>query len=73
MAWCCRLVWFGSGAGVEDDGGGVFGGLAGQVGRSRDEFNFSVNLQFGEPTLAEIRAALVELTHQQHARNQAAA
>nr|WP_222869797.1 radical SAM protein [Actinomadura decatromicini] len=40
--------------------------------RSRDEFNFSVNLQFGEPTVTEIRAALVELTHQQHARNQAA-
>lgn len=41
--------------------------------RSRDEFNFSVNLQFGEPTLTEIRTTLVELTRQQHARNQAAA
>lgn len=41
--------------------------------RGRDEFNFSVNLQFGEPTLTEIRAALVELAHQQHARNEAAA
>ncbi|MDL4771234.1 B12-binding domain-containing radical SAM protein [Actinomadura xylanilytica] len=41
--------------------------------RARDEFNFSVGLQFGEPTVAEIRAALVELTHQQHARSQEAA
>ncbi|MER7544726.1 radical SAM protein [Spirillospora sp. NPDC127506] len=41
--------------------------------RSRDEFNFSVNLQFGEPTLTEIRDTLVELTRQQHARNKAAA
>ncbi|TDD61337.1 B12-binding domain-containing radical SAM protein [Actinomadura rubrisoli] len=41
--------------------------------RSRDEFNFSVGIQFGEATLAEIRATLVELAHQQHARTQAAA
>jgi radical SAM superfamily enzyme YgiQ (UPF0313 family) len=40
---------------------------------SRDEFNFSVNLQFGESTVAEIRTALVELTHQQHIRNEAPA
>lgn len=41
--------------------------------RSRDEFNFSVNLQFGESTITEIRAALVGLTHQQHVRNETAA
>ncbi|MDA8368948.1 MAG: radical SAM protein [Nocardiopsaceae bacterium] len=41
---------------------------AGEAMRSRDEFNFSVNLQFGEPTLPQIRAALVDLTHQQHTR-----
>ena len=41
--------------------------------RNRDEFNFSVNLQFGESSIAEIRAALVELTHQQHVRSRTAA
>lgn len=37
--------------------------------RQRDEFNFSVGIQFGEPTIAEVRAYLVELSQQQHARN----
>jgi radical SAM superfamily enzyme YgiQ (UPF0313 family) len=37
--------------------------------RGRDEFNFSVNLQFGEATVYEVRAALVELSREQHARS----
>ncbi len=37
--------------------------------RGRDEFNFSVNLQFGEATVDEVRAALVELSREQHARS----
>ncbi|WP_261566954.1 B12-binding domain-containing radical SAM protein [Frankia gtarii] len=36
--------------------------------RGRDEFNFSVNLQFGEASVAEVRAALVTLSREQHAR-----
>lgn len=36
--------------------------------RQRDEFNFSVNLQFGEATVDEIRAHLVALSRDQHAR-----
>ena len=39
--------------------------------RQRDEFNFSVGLQFGEPTIAEIREHLVALSHRQHERNAA--
>lgn len=49
------------------------GSGADEAMRSRDEFNFSVNLQFGEPTVTEIRTALVELTRHQHARNEAPA
>ncbi|MBL7499785.1 B12-binding domain-containing radical SAM protein [Frankia sp. CNm7] len=37
--------------------------------RGRDEFNFSVNLQFGEATVDEVRAALVTLSREQHARS----
>ncbi|WP_442856412.1 B12-binding domain-containing radical SAM protein [Frankia sp. CcI6] len=33
--------------------------------RGRDEFNFSVNIQFGEATVDEVRAALVELSREQ--------
>ncbi|GAA2407484.1 radical SAM protein [Actinomadura vinacea] len=40
--------------------------------RERDEFNFSVGVQFGESAVEEIRARLVELSRRQHARNQAA-
>jgi radical SAM superfamily enzyme YgiQ (UPF0313 family) len=39
--------------------------------RQRDEFNFSVGLQFGEPTVAEIRRHLVVLSRRQHERNAA--
>ncbi len=41
--------------------------------RERDEFNFSVGIQFGEPTVAEIRAALSELTKLQDGRKIAVA
>lgn len=41
--------------------------------RQRDEFNFSVGIQFGEPTIAEIRRHLVELARRQHERSRAAA
>lgn len=34
----------------------------------RDEFNFSVNMQFGEATVQEIRAHLVELSREQYQR-----
>ena len=38
--------------------------------RQRDEFNFSVGIQFGEPTISEIRRQLVDLSRAQHERNQ---
>ncbi|GAB2802652.1 radical SAM protein [Actinoallomurus bryophytorum] len=38
--------------------------------RQRDEFNFSVGLQFGEPTIDEIRRHLVALSRHQHERNE---
>lgn len=38
--------------------------------RDRDEFNFSVNLQFGEATIAEIRHHLTELSYAQYRRKQ---
>ncbi|CAO5168865.1 hypothetical protein FAIPA1_20213 [Frankia sp. AiPs1] len=37
--------------------------------RGRDEFNFSVNIPFGEASVDEVRAALVELSREQHARS----
>ena len=37
--------------------------------RGRDEFNFSVNLQFGEATVDEVRRRLIELSRAQHERN----
>jgi radical SAM superfamily enzyme YgiQ (UPF0313 family) len=40
--------------------------------RQRDEFNFSSNIQFGEASVAEVRAALVELSHGEHQRRAAA-
>lgn len=40
--------------------------------RQRDEFNFSVGIQFGEPTITEIRRHLVDLSRRQHDRNRAA-
>jgi anaerobic magnesium-protoporphyrin IX monomethyl ester cyclase len=36
--------------------------------RGRDEFNFSVNIQFGEATISEVRARLVALSCEQHQR-----
>lgn len=41
--------------------------------RARDEFNFSVNLQFGEATVEEIRQRLTELSREQHQRSGRAA
>jgi len=40
--------------------------------RGRDEFNFSVNIQFGEATVDEVRARLTELSREQYQRTQAA-
>ncbi|MFJ5779272.1 B12-binding domain-containing radical SAM protein [Streptomyces sp. NPDC093094] len=40
--------------------------------RQRDEFNFSVGIQFGDVPLTEIRSTLAMLTREQHQRNQAA-
>ncbi|MEV7145352.1 radical SAM protein [Streptomyces sp. NPDC093084] len=37
--------------------------------RQRDEFNFSVGIQFGDVPLAEIRSTLATLTREQHQRN----
>ncbi|MGW0885905.1 hypothetical protein [Streptomyces sp. NPDC002671] len=39
--------------------------------RQRDEFNFSVGIQFGDVPLGEIRSTLVMLTREQHERDQA--
>ncbi|MFI1508138.1 B12-binding domain-containing radical SAM protein [Streptomyces sp. NPDC020597] len=38
--------------------------------RQRDEFNFSVGLQFGDVPLPQIRSTLATLTREQHERNQ---
>ncbi|GFM98717.1 hypothetical protein Sfulv_35280 [Streptomyces fulvorobeus] len=38
--------------------------------RARDEFNFSVNFQFGTVPLPRLRATLATLTREQHDRNQ---
>ncbi|MGW0576491.1 B12-binding domain-containing radical SAM protein [Streptomyces sp. NPDC002920] len=38
--------------------------------RQRDEFNFSVGIQFGDVPLPRIRSTLATLTRQQHERNQ---
>ncbi|MET9595652.1 radical SAM protein [Streptomyces sp. NPDC006516] len=40
--------------------------------RQRDEFNFSVGIQFGDVPLAEVRSTLAALTREQHQRNQTA-
>ncbi|MFE4534836.1 B12-binding domain-containing radical SAM protein [Streptomyces scopuliridis] len=39
--------------------------------RQRDEFNFSVGIQFGDVPLSEVRSTLAALTREQHERNQA--
>src|SRR5260370_11535045 len=36
--------------------------------RGRDEFNFSVNIQFGEAAVDEVRARLTELSREQYRR-----
>jgi anaerobic magnesium-protoporphyrin IX monomethyl ester cyclase len=41
--------------------------------RGRDEFNFSVNLQFGEAQLTYVRQQLVSLSHEQHERSRVVA
>lgn len=41
--------------------------------RGRDEFNFSVNIQFGEATVDEVRARLTELSREQFERSTAVA
>ncbi|MER5853816.1 radical SAM protein [Streptomyces sp. NPDC002012] len=38
--------------------------------RQRDEFNFSVGIQFGDVPLAKVRSTLATLTREQHQRNQ---
>ncbi len=38
--------------------------------RGRDEFNFSVNLQFGEATVEEVRQRLTELSREQYQRSE---
>lgn len=38
--------------------------------RQRDEFNFSVGIQFGDVPLYEVRSTLAMLTREQHERNQ---
>lgn len=38
--------------------------------RQRDEFNFSVGIQFGDVPLPQLRATLAMLTREQHQRNQ---
>ncbi|MFE7757899.1 B12-binding domain-containing radical SAM protein [Streptomyces sp. NPDC057429] len=40
--------------------------------RQRDEFNFSVGIQFGDVPLAAVRSTLAALTREQHQRNQTA-
>jgi anaerobic magnesium-protoporphyrin IX monomethyl ester cyclase len=40
--------------------------------RGRDEFNFSVNIQFGEASVGEVRERLTELSREQYGRAQAA-
>jgi anaerobic magnesium-protoporphyrin IX monomethyl ester cyclase len=37
--------------------------------RGRDEFNFSVNIQFGEATVGEVREQLIELSREQYQRS----
>jgi radical SAM superfamily enzyme YgiQ (UPF0313 family) len=37
--------------------------------RQRDEFNFSVGIQFGDVPLAKVRSTLATLTREQHQRN----
>ncbi|MEE1740189.1 radical SAM protein [Streptomyces sp. BE147] len=45
---------------------------AGESMRQRDEFNFSVGIQFGDVPLTEVRTILAALTREQHQRSQTA-
>lgn len=45
------------------------GGGVDEAMRGRDEFNFSVNIQFGEATVDEVRQRLVELSYAQYQRS----
>jgi anaerobic magnesium-protoporphyrin IX monomethyl ester cyclase len=38
--------------------------------RGRDEFNFSVNIQFGEATVNEVRDCLTEVSQEQFQRSE---
>jgi radical SAM superfamily enzyme YgiQ (UPF0313 family) len=49
------------------------GGGVDEAMRGRDEFNFSVNIQFGEATVDEVRARLTELSRTQYQRTRAVA
>jgi radical SAM superfamily enzyme YgiQ (UPF0313 family) len=40
-----------------------------QAMRGRDEFNFSVNIQFGEASVSEVRERLIELSREQYQRS----
>jgi radical SAM superfamily enzyme YgiQ (UPF0313 family) len=42
------------------------GGGLDEAMRGRDEFNFSVNIQFGEASVSEVRERLVELSREQY-------
>jgi radical SAM superfamily enzyme YgiQ (UPF0313 family) len=46
----------------------TYGGLD-QAMRGRDEFNFSVNIQFGEASVSEVRERLIELSREQYQRS----
>ena len=48
------------------------GGGLDEAMRGRDEFNFSVNIQFGEASVSEVRERLVELSREQYQRSGAA-
>ena len=46
----------------------TYGGLD-EAMRGRDEFNFSVNIQFGEASVSEVRERLIELSREQYQRS----
>jgi anaerobic magnesium-protoporphyrin IX monomethyl ester cyclase len=48
------------------------GGGLDEAMRGRDEFNFSVNIQFGDASVSEVRERLVELAREQYQRSEPA-
>jgi radical SAM superfamily enzyme YgiQ (UPF0313 family) len=48
------------------------GGGLDEAMRGRDEFNFSVGVQFGGAPIADVRRHLIELSREQHQRRAAA-